>query len=495
MKITSFDTFEVLLDSSTYTAKITESNKIIDHLDSAYDLIIQREENAYYLPKECIKAFKVIKNKDEYIRSLDKVEIYKSKSKLLKSIKTQKEFECYPHDIVAYTKEEHSDFIYLINRTKQDLSVFEHWKLMKDLASVSNINSILSHDIRSPLSVINICCDYIMSLENHEEKLQDLDDFIGRMKRQALKGLHLTESLLKFLKSSASVQLDKSNIEIDDIILQSCVDYEFLASKKNISIDHNIIESTICVDPDRLTQVVKNILDNAIKFSPNDSTITISTEKTKNSYLVKIQDQGNGISPEKLRLIFNSFQQETKDLESSGFGLGLYIAKQFIELHGGHISVDSKLGEGTCFTIHIPMESRDKIEESLDPMVLIVDDDEDIRMLIGSILKKHGINSIEAKSGAEALTIFKDRDPKIVISDIRMPDMDGFELLESIKLLGSDNFNFIFLSGFYPNIDKEKAKKVFKAASFLKKPFEEKELIEVIVSQIGQLHPQTKKAS
>ena len=87
MKITSFDTFEVLLDSSTYTAKITESNKIIDHLDSTYDLIIQREENAYYLPKECIKAFKVIKNKDEYIRSLDKVEIYKSKSKLLKSIK------------------------------------------------------------------------------------------------------------------------------------------------------------------------------------------------------------------------------------------------------------------------------------------------------------------------------------------------------------------------------------------------------------------------
>ena len=173
----------------------------------------------------------------------------------------------------------------------------------------------------------------------------------------------------------------------------------------------------------------------------------------------------------------------------------MYIAKQFIELHGGHISVDSKLGEGTCFTIHIPIESKKTTEDSLDPMVLIVDDDEDIRMLIGSILKKHSINSIEAKSGAEALTIFKDRAPQIVISDIRMPDMDGFELLESIKLLGNNDFNFIFLSGFYPNIDSDKAKKVFKAASFLNKPFDEKELIKVIDSQISQLPPPTKKAS
>ena len=281
MKITSFDSFEVLLDSSTYTAKITESNKVIDHLDGSHDLVIQRAENAYYLPKECVKAFKVIENKDEYIHSLVNVEIYESKNALLRSIKTQKEFMSYPHNIVAYRKEEHSDFIYLINRTKQNLSIFDHWKLMKDLASVSNINSILSHDIRSPLSVINICCDYILSLESPDEKLQDLDDFIGRMKRQALKGLNLTESLLKFLKSSASVQLDKSDVEIDDIILQSCVDYEFLASKKNISFDHNILESTICVDPDRLTQVVKNILGNAIKFSQTTQRLQYQLRKLK----------------------------------------------------------------------------------------------------------------------------------------------------------------------------------------------------------------------
>ena len=211
----------------------------------------------------------------------------------------------------------------------------------------------------------------------------------------------------------------------------------------------------LCGDPDRMTQVVTNLLSNAIKFTEEGS-ITCELERGEDVITVKVIDTGIGLAQEDLNQIFDQFKQigDTLTDKPKGTGLGLPISKEIIEYHGGRIWAESELGRGSTmiFTLpamreqtsvaqEIPLFSRvtDHISAQFSqhgediPLILIVDDEKHIRALLRQQLEEAGYSIVEAQNGREAIQLARAERPDLIILDILMPGLDGFEVTTILK--------------------------------------------------------------
>ncbi|RYZ59805.1 MAG: sensor histidine kinase, partial [Proteobacteria bacterium] len=207
----------------------------------------------------------------------------------------------------------------------------------------------------------------------------------------------------------------------------------------------------INADAGRLQQVVWNILSNAIRFTPVEGSIWIDISRSGDDVLLSIQDNGEGVNAEFLPYAFDSLRQEDGrySRRHGGLGIGLSIVKQIVEAHGGRAYLDSQgKGQGTTVTIklpclvakplsnHAPLQSVSK--KILDGVkVLAVDDDEDCRLLVKTILKRAGAEALMASSAFEAVRMLDDYHPDVIISDIGMADQNGYEFLRGLR--ASDN--------------------------------------------------------
>ena len=203
-------------------------------------------------------------------------------------------------------------------------------------------------------------------------------------------------------------------------------------------------------DPARLQQITMNLLSNAIKFSPRGSTIYLSAGRSADNFSLRVLDQGIGIEPQFLPKIFERFSQQDASITKShgGLGLGLAIVKQLVELHGGTIEASSGgKGQGATFAIMIPLSEQDtppSLSESqtlrtMDfsrVVVLLVEDDADSRALTARVLADVGATVLEAGNAAAALDHLKSATPTILISDIGMAKIDGYELLRRLRETG-----------------------------------------------------------
>ncbi|KXX71289.1 hybrid sensor histidine kinase/response regulator transcription factor [Flammeovirga sp. SJP92] len=320
-----------------------------------------------------------------------------------------------------------------------------------------NFFANVSHEFRTPLALILTPLEKIIQSNKYpEEEEQHL-----LIHRNAKRLLNLVNQLLDFQKIGTNqLQLKRSVTDVVSFTEELLHSFDDLTQSKNISLEfHTEIDSLRSTfDYNKLEKVLLNLLSNACKFTPENGKITLSINKEKDSLTIKVKDSGIGIAPEHLENIFNRFYQiDTPNVTNrEGSGIGLSLAKEYVELHGGQLTVESTLGEGSCFSVKLPLE---KIEEGTLPLhkpnviknkkawfkketevkhsrktpnLLVVEDNEDFRkFLVGNLKGK--FNVIEAKNGQEGWEEVINNFPDLIISDIMMPVMDGNSLCKKVK--------------------------------------------------------------
>lgn len=250
-------------------------------------------------------------------------------------------------------------------------------------------------------------------------------------------------------------------------------------------------------DSSRLQQVIWNILSNAVKFTPEGGRVEVRLSLSPPTYAeIIVSDTGKGIHPDFLPYVFDSFRQEnsTTTRKFGGLGLGLAIVRRLVELHGGTVHASSSgIGQGATLTVRLPlMQGQSTVEQdsresepppNLDGIkILVVDDDEDTREFIVFLLEECKASVTAVSSAREALVILSQSPPDVLLSDIGMPDMDGYTLIHHIRMLPPEqggDIPAIALTAYAGDINEEKALQ----AGFQKhisKPVEPALLVEVI---------------
>jgi CheY-like chemotaxis protein len=257
--------------------------------------------------------------------------------------------------------------------------------------------------------------------------------------------------------------------------------------------------------------VIWNLLSNAIKFTQRGGSVSIDLNCIETTARLRVSDTGDGISPDFLPYVFDRFRQAEGSIsrKQGGLGLGLAVARHLVELHGGTITAESEgLGKGSVFSVDLPLaqerrdperaeERRREVERRrsrsgvvrLDGIhVLLVEDDDDSRKLLGTMLKRYGAKVTSAKSAAEALDVFENEVPDVIISDIGMPEQDGYELIRKLRALPVEKggkIPAIALTGYASRKDRERALSSG-YHQHVAKPIEQADLINTIAALVGR---------
>jgi len=274
--------------------------------------------------------------------------------------------------------------------------------------------------------------------------------FLSIIKSNADRLALLANDLLDISRiETGRIRLNPELIHISAIIGEIVASLREQIEEKGLSLKLDIPESLppIYGDRDRLTQILTNLIDNARHYTPAGGQITVSAQVRGNFLQVSVADTGIGIAPEDQEKIFDRFYRADHPLvqEVAGTGLGLSIVKSFVEMHGGKIWVESEPGRGSTFSFALPLAGRGKeLEEFSTPspsslsfapskQILVVEDEPDIAELIRYHLEGDGYRVTTAARGEEALAKAHQEKPDLITLDIRLPDIDGFEVLQQLK--------------------------------------------------------------
>ncbi|WP_341737179.1 PAS domain-containing protein [Microcoleus sp. CAWBG640] len=308
--------------------------------------------------------------------------------------------------------------------------------------------TVLSHELRSPLSPI---LGWAKLLQTRNFDPAKTAQALATIERNAKLQVKLIDDLLdiaKVLRGKLSIDTAPVNLIF---IIESAIDTVRAAAVAKSILIHPVLPKIGLVSGDatRLQQVVWNLLSNAIKFTPNHGQVDIRLEQIDNQARITISDAGKGINPDFLPYIFESFRQEDASTtrKYGGLGLGLTIVRQLVEAHGGTIVADSPgKGLGATFTVQLPLlniEPENNQTGDLPPQifdltgirVLAVDDELDTRELLTALLTQYGAEVLTVASVAEVLTSLKSFQPNVLVSDIGMPEVDGYTLIQQIRAL------------------------------------------------------------
>ncbi len=376
-----------------------------------------------------------------------------------------------------------------------------HFSFEKDLIRSEQINQInesrnklytnITHELRTPLTIIS-------GLAN---KLED-----GKPKELIKKNSHnllgMINQILDLSKlESGIMNTSEEPINLIELIRMLNDSYYALAAEKNISLNfHSDLDKLhIKGDREKLKLILGNIITNAIKYTPSYGKILVILEKTKTEYVIRIKDNGKGITSEKLENIFDRYYQ-ISSTDTMSTGIGLSIVKELVQLLGGSIHVESKLAVGSTFYIKMPLKEihlednqatiaqqkprhNGELGEILIPTnlvhsneILLVEDNPDLLFYISDILKPH-YNITTANRTKYGVEIAIKNIPDLIISDVMMPGMSGFELCNEIRSNPlTSHIPIILLTA---KADKESKLTGLKAGAdaYLRKPFDEDELL------------------
>jgi PAS domain S-box-containing protein len=371
----------------------------------------------------------------------------------------------------------------------------------------------LSHELRTPLNAILGWAQILRrnSATLDETQRQGLEVIERNTRHQA----QLIEDLLDMSRiTSGKMQLDVQSVMPTTLIQAAIYTAKPAADAKEIRIiqvlDHSA--GPISGDPGRIQQILWNLLSNAIKFTPKQGRIQVVLERVNSHVEISVSDTGIGIKPEFLPHVFERFQQGDASITRthSGLGLGLSIVKHLVELHGGSVHVQSP-GEnmGTTFSLHFPLtvvKPAAQVVERIHPAteapplthlvlpdlggirILVVDDEPDARELLTHVLASCGAVVVTAPGGREALAIIEKEPFDLLISDIGMPEMDGYELLKRVRVALQERNRrtpAIALTAFARSEDRTRALR----AGFrmhISKPVDSAELTAAVASVVGR---------
>jgi signal transduction histidine kinase/ligand-binding sensor domain-containing protein/CheY-like chemotaxis protein len=328
----------------------------------------------------------------------------------------------------------------------------------------------MSHELRTPLSLI------LAALDPHTNRHADPRAHYDMIRRNARRLLHLVNQLLDFRKMEVNeLKLHLRESDVMKFVREISLSFVDLAERKNISFTYNADRQSLITsfDHDKLERILFNLLSNAFKFTPENGSVsvTVNTRDLAPDPLhpnpqttggedvllsIRIADTGIGIPADKLEKIFERFfQHEVPNaIVNQGSGIGLSITQEFVRMHNGRLSVESKIDKGSCFTVELPFRqvitssiasapppavpttvvpnSPDTQPPADAPSLLIVEDNEDFRFYLKENLRAH-YHIIEAADGNEGWKKVLSTHPVLVVSDISMPHMDGIELCRKIR--------------------------------------------------------------
>lgn len=364
--------------------------------------------------------------------------------------------------------------------------------------------AVLSHELRSPLNPI---LGWAKLLQTREFDSDMQKKAIATIERNAKLQAQLIEDLLdvsRILQGKLNLNMFPVNLVT---VIEAALDTMRLAAEaKNIQIQTKLdAVGQVLGDSGRLQQVIWNLLSNAVKFTHEGGTITIQLKGIGTQAQITVSDTGKGISPKFLPYVFEYFRQadSTTTRTFGGLGLGLAIVRHLIELHGGTVWAES-LGEdrGATFTVKLPLIHKELTPTTdmnlanpnaptdsilRDIQILVVDDDTDTRDFYTFMLELAGARVTAVESAAEALQALAESEPDILLSDIGMPQTDGYMLMRQVKALQGNGKQIpaIALTAYAGDINQQQALK----AGFQKhlaKPVEPEELVKVIATLIGR---------
>lgn len=299
----------------------------------------------------------------------------------------------------------------------------------------------VSHDIRGPLGNIHNCADLASQTREKKKREPYLDD----IRHSCEHILHLVNDLMDAYRINEAGDLRNDTVFYLDRFLQRISD-EF--SRKAISkalILYSVHENssiTVKGDADKLEQILANLLTNAIKFTPSGS-ISFHSKYLEGKLQVEIKDTGIGMDEETLKRIFSPFERAAQNVNSEGFGLGLFLTKGLIKVLDGTINVESALGKGSIFRIEVPLPETDEVVEEYIPdrssitilpkKILVVDDDPIQLKIAEDMLVRNGITCTTCMNVRDVVAAIRQSDYDMVLTDVQMPDTDGFALLRLLR--------------------------------------------------------------
>lgn len=412
------------------------------------------EEAVEYVYNEASKR----KLTDDFIqvRKTDIADVIKQMGKIAWSLLDKKESaqiaDIHPlkelHDAIQLISEDYGSILQELDQKN---------KLLSEAVEEANIAnrqkseflSIMTHEIRTPLNAIIGLNQYLLDTNPREDQLENLQTINYSSNHL----FHLVNDILDFNKIEAGkIKLEMVPFEFRKLIHNLFTPYKFWSKDKKIDylleIDPAIPPFIIC-DPTRLSQIITNLIGNAIKFTETGYVkLKISSKGISNNLvdlLFEIEDTGIGISSENFEKIFEKYEQETSSTtrKFGGTGLGLSITKSLVELLGSSVQVKSELGKGTTFYFRVALEigSGESEKEGVPKpslrgtRLLLVEDNLINIKVADQYLKKLDIVPDIACTGIEALEKIKNNDYDIILMDLMMPEMDGYEATREVRKL------------------------------------------------------------
>ncbi|HUG52690.1 MAG TPA: response regulator [Vicinamibacteria bacterium] len=342
----------------------------------------------------------------------------------------------------------------------------ERNRLLEDARAANRMKdeflAMLSHELRTPLSAI-VGWAHMLRTGGLDEATATRA--IETIDRNAKVQNQLIEDILDVSRIVAGkFHLDMRPVDLARVVEGACDTVAPTAAAKGVELKQELDpEVRPCCpaigDPERLQQVVWNLLNNSIKFTPRGGTVTLSMRRLSDppEFEIVVRDTGSGIAPEFLPHIFERFRQAgTGTRRHGGLGLGLSIVRHIVEMHGGSVQAESAgEGQGSTFSVRFPVVDMGAEAQRVLPVshedagldqsprldgvrVLVVEDEADARHLLAAVLQKRGARVFMAASAAEALDLLQRERPDVLLSDIALQDQDGYDLIRRVRSLPSE---------------------------------------------------------
>ncbi len=306
--------------------------------------------------------------------------------------------------------------------------------------------AILAHELRNPLAPIRNALEILRTTESEPSMVHAASEM---MERQVNHMIRLVDDLLDVSRiSRGKIDLRRARTALTDLVGHVVEGARSLAQPKNLVLTLHTTDDALYlhVDPTRISQIVGNLINNACKFTPEGGHITVSVTREGDEAVIRVRDDGIGIAPGQLRRIFDMFTQLDTSLEraESGLGIGLTLAKKLVEMHSGSIEARSAgLGKGSEFIVRLPI-TVEAVVDTGQPQalglpaltgrrVLVVDDNVDAATSLAMLLTMTGNETHTAHDGLEALEAAATLRPEIILLDIGLPKLNGYEVCRRLR--------------------------------------------------------------
>jgi len=349
--------------------------------------------------------------------------------------------------------------------------------------------AMLGHELRNPLGAISAAASVLGQTSTPEQDSR-ARDVIARQTEHLTR---LVDDLLDVTRGTlGKIELVRAEMDMAEAV-RRCIATLDSGGK----LDHHVVTvdpepAWVHADAARIEQIVTNLLSNSLKFTPRGGAIRVTVRRERDEAVLRVADDGEGISAELLPFVFDVFVQGRRDLDrrSGGLGVGLTLVRRLVELHGGRVeAVSAGSGRGTEFTVRLPVlaeapqaggRAAEAAPGTARKRILVVEDNDDNREMTRILLETFGHEIHEAADGVSAVELAVQLEPDVVLIDIGLPGIDGYEVARQIRSKLRDRSRLIALSGYGQQKDRHQA---FEAGfdEHLLKPVDPKRLLAVLV--------------